>query len=333
MEFIKIPNLQQEVCRIGLGTWAIGGKDWGGTDESEAVRTIHHALDKGINLIDTAPVYGLGKSEEIVGKALKQYGQRDKIILSTKVGLEWKDERTVFRNSAKKRMLQEIEDSLRRLQVSYIDLYQIHWPDPLSPISEAAEVMNELLNSGKIRAIGVSNYSVEQMKEFITKAPLHVSQSPYNIFETETSTHILPYCISHKIAILGYSSLCRGLLSGKMKADSPFKGDDLRKSDPKFKPPKFLDYLKCVKILENWSMDKFKRPVAALAVRWSLDNNISVALWGARKPEQLELIDSVWGWKLSKDDLLEIDRIVAETIPDPVGPQFMAPPSKPMSLT
>jgi aryl-alcohol dehydrogenase-like predicted oxidoreductase len=327
MESIKLPNLQQSVSRVGLGTWAIGGWMWGGTEEREAIATIHQALNQGINLIDTAPAYGFGKSEEIVGKALKEYGRRDQIVVATKVGLEWKEGK-VFRNSTKKRILKEIEDSLQRLQLDYIDIYQVHWPDPLTPIEETAEVMKELLEKGKIRSIGVSNYSVDQMDKFRKKAPLHINQSPFNIFESEIKENVLHYCLKEKIGTLGYGSLCRGLLTGKMKMDSQFKGDDLRKVDPKFKPPRYNEYLKCVELLKDWVEKKYHKSLIALAARWCLDDGISVALWGARQPKQLEAIDSVWGWRLSSNDLREIDQIVFKTISNPVGPEFMAPPSR-----
>lgn len=330
MEFTTIPNLKQKVCRIGLGTWAIGGWMWGGSDEKDAVDTILKALERGINLIDTAPVYGFGESEEIVGKALKQYGKRENIVLATKGGLRWEKEK-VYRDSSKKRIQKEIDDSLRRLQVDYIDLYQIHWPDPLTPISETAEVMKDLLDQGKIRAIGVSNYSVDQMTDFRKKAPLHSNQPPFNIFEKDAENNVLEYCLRNKIATLGYGPLCRGLLTGKLKVDTEFNGDDLRKIDPKFRPPRYEEYLKCVDLLDDWAQQKYKKTVLSLAVRWVLDKGISVALWGARKPKQLDLIDTVWGWKLTEDDLREIDQIVAETIPDPVGPEFMAPPSGEMN--
>src|SRR5713101_5241960 len=143
METARIPGTDLQVSRIGLGTWAMGGWMWGGTDEQEAIRTIHSALDRGINLIDTAPVYGFGVSEEIVGKAIAKYGQRSRVIIATKVGLEWKDGK-VYRNSSRARIHKEINDSLRRLQTDYIDIYHIHWPDPLVPIEETAEVMYEL---------------------------------------------------------------------------------------------------------------------------------------------------------------------------------------------
>ncbi len=328
MEFTTIPNLNQKVCRIGLGTWAIGGWMWGGTEEKDAINTILKAFEKGINLIDTAPVYGFGQSEEIVGKALKQFGKREQVIIATKVGLNWKNNQ-VFRDSSKKRIVKEIEDSLRRLQVDYIDLYQVHWPDPLTKISETAETMNELLRQQKIRAIGVSNYSIDQMENFRKKVPLHSDQLPFNMFENDAESNVLEFCLNKHIASLGYGPLCRGLLSGKMKIDTEFKGDDLRKIDPKFKPPRYEQYLKCVSLLNDWAKEKYQKSVLPLAVRWVLDKGISVALWGARKTHQLDFIDSVWGWKLTADDMREIDHIVTETIPNPVGPEFMAPPSNP----
>lgn len=326
MEFTTIPNLKKKICRIGLGTWAIGGWMWGGTEEKEAIATILKALELGINLIDTAPVYGFGQSEEIVGKALKQYGKREDVILATKAGLRWKKDK-VFRDASSARIKKEIEDSLRRLQVDYIDLYQIHWPDPLIPISETAEAMQSLLEQGKIRAIGVSNYSIDQMEDFRKKASLSSNQPPFNIFENEIENNVLEYCLRNHIATLGYGVLCRGLLSGKLTVETDFKNDDLRKIDPKFRAPRYEEYLKCVDLLDDWAKQKYQKSVMSLAARWALDKGISIALWGARRPKQLDSIESVWGWKLTEDDQREIDQIVAETIPNPVGPEFMAPPS------
>ncbi len=326
MEFTHIPNLKNNVSRIGLGTWSIGGWMWGGTDEKNAISTIHRALDNGINLIDTAPVYGFGTSEEIVGKALKQYGKREQIVIATKVGLDWKNQQP-FRDSRKERIVKEIEDSLSRLQVEYIDLYQVHWPDPKTPIAETAEVLSQLLKEGKIRAIGVSNYSIEEMETFQKTAPLHAAQPPFNLFERNTEQTLLAYCKRKHISTLGYGSLCRGLLSGKMRADTQFKGDDLRKSDPKFQPPRFSQYLACVECLDQWAQKKYQRSVLSLAVRWVLDKGINIALWGARKPEQLDDIAAVWNWKLKPEDFKEIDDILNKMIPTPVGPEFMAPPA------
>lgn len=328
MELTRIPNIKLPVSRIGLGTWAIGGWMWGGSNEKEAISTIIHALEKGINLIDTAPVYGFGKSEEIVGKALKQYGKREKVVIATKVGLNWKDQQ-IIRDSSKGRIMKEIEDSLRRLQVDYIDLYQVHWPDLKTPISETAHALDQLLKAGKIRAIGVSNYTVEQMESFQKITSLHADQPPFNLFEREDEHTILDYCKKHHLAMLGYGSLCRGLLSGKMRLDTQFTGDDLRKTDPKFQPPRYNQYLECVKHLDRWAQQNYQRSILSLAIRWVLDKGINIALWGARNPEQLDDIESVWNWKLKPEDFMAIDNILDETISVPVGPEFMAPPTRP----
>jgi aryl-alcohol dehydrogenase-like predicted oxidoreductase len=331
METAHIAGTPVTVSRVALGTWAIGGWMWGGTDESESIATIRAALEDGITLVDTAPVYGFGRSEEIVGKALVEGGLRSGAVIATKVGLEWRDG-NVFRNSSRERILRECEDSLRRLQTDHIDIYQVHWPDPLVPIEETAAAMHELFRQGKIGAIGVSNYSVTQMQRFRDVAPLHVMQPPYNLFERAIEADILPYCHKNDIATLGYGALCRGLLSGKMRADTAFSGDDLRKMDPKFQAPRFSQYLAAVKKLDDFAQARFGKRVIHLAVRWMLDQGITSALWGARHPEQLEPVAEVAGWSLSDSDKTEIDRILKESITAPVGPEFMAPPARTVSL-
>lgn len=325
MEFTKIPNLLPSVSRIGLGTWAMGGSLWGESDEQESIKTIHRALDLGINIIDTAPGYGFGQSEEIIGKAIKQYGNRDNIIIANKFGLNLETKTSVFRDSRRKSILAEIDASLKRLQVDHIDLYQVHWPDIHTPQVETAQVLLELLNQGKIRAIGVCNYLLKEIEEFTTIAPIHAIQHPFNIFERETEATIIPYCQKNKLASLGYSSLCRGMLTGSLKEDYEF--EDLRKNfDPKFKKPYFLQYLVCAGRLQQWAADKYHRSLVSLAIRWSLDKGIDVALWGARTPSELDPINEIFGWQLTNEDFLEIDQIIAETVTDPIGPQFMSPP-------
>lgn len=329
MEFVTISGTDLKASRIGLGTWAMGGWMWGGTDEEEAVRTIRAAGDKGINLIDTAPVYGFGRSEEIVGRAIAESGKRDQVILATKAGLEWRDG-SVFRNSSRERILHELEDSLRRLRTTYIDIYQVHWPDPLVSIEETAETMALLYRQGKIRAIGVSNYSPQQMEQFRAAAPMHTNQPPYNLFERQIEQDVLPFALQNRISTLTYGSLCRGLLSGRMKPDTQFAGDDLRKLDPKFQPPRYTQYLQAVERLDHFAEENYGKRVLDLAVRWALEQpGVSVALWGARRAEQLSPVHNVVGWKLGTDALRFIDRIIRETVTDPVGPEFMAPPARP----
>jgi len=328
MEFTQIPNLKNKVSRIGLGTWAIGGWMWGGTNEAEAIAAIHEALDLGVNLIDTAAVYGFGKSEEIVGKALKQYGKRDQVVIATKWGLSWKNNQDVYRDSRKETLIKEIEDSLRRLQVDYIDLYQVHWPDTLTPFEETSEAMHQLLKAGKIHSIGVCNFSIEQMESFKKGGPLHSMQSSFNLFDRQIEKTELAYGIKKSLAILGYGSICRGLLSGKMSKDTQFTGDDLRKGDQKFQEPRYSQYLDCVEKLQEWAQKKYQRPVLALAIRWALDKGVNVALWGARKPGQMKDINTIFGWKLSEKDFQEIDKILHETLTNPANPETGGPPNR-----
>jgi aryl-alcohol dehydrogenase-like predicted oxidoreductase len=326
-EFVAIPGTQLRVSRVALGTWAMGGSMWGGTDERSSVATIRFALEQGINLIDTAPAYGFGVSEEIVGRALRVAGLRSRAVIATKVGLEWRDGK-VHRNATRERILREFDASLLRLRTDYIDIYQVHWPDPLVPVEETAEAMRTLHEQGKIRAIGVSNFSVEQMRRFRAVAPLHVLQSPYNLFERGIEAEILPYCRANNIATFGYGALCRGLLSGRMRADTAFEGDDLRRLDPKFQPPRFAQYLTAVQQLDALARDVFNRRVIHLAVRWMLDQGISVALWGGRHPDQMLAALGVPGWWIDTVARRQIDRILNEAITDPVGPEFMAPPQR-----
>jgi len=322
-ETLRIPGIDTPVSRIALGTWAIGGWMWGGTDEARSIETIRGAVQGGINLIDTAPVYGFGRSEEIVGKALE--GIRDQAVIATKVALEWPNEE-VRRNASAARIRQEVEDSLRRLRTDRIDLYQVHWPDPQVPHEETARELERLRQEGKILAIGVSNYSPEQLEAFRQFANLSSVQPPYNLFERAIEADVLPYAQRHGLVILAYGALCRGLLSGRMNADTRFDGDDLRQGDPKFQAPRFAQYLAAVAALTAFARERHGKSVLALAIRWILDQGPTIALWGARKPEQLQGLDEAFGWRLSSEDLAAIDALLAEHVKDPVGPEFMAPP-------
>src|SRR6202521_741388 len=321
-EFVEIPGTGLKVSRVALGTWAMGGWMWGGTDQRESIATINTALDQGINLIDTAPVYGFGVSEETVGAALDR--KRTQAVIATKTGLEWRDGK-IYRNATRARIMQEVDDSLRRLRTDYIDIYQVHWPDPLVPVEETAAAMRSLYEQGRIRAIGVSNFSVAQMDRFRQAAPLHVLQPPYNLFERDIEAEILPYCRANHIATFGYGALCRGLLSGRMRPDTRFDGDDLRRIDPKFQPPRFAQNLDAVQQLDELALRRFQRRVIHLAVRWMLDRGISVALWGGRHPDQVEAALGVAGWSLNRTDRDLIERIVNSAVIDPGGPEFMAP--------
>ena len=325
MERILIGDSGMSASRIGLGTWAIGGWMWGGTDEAESIATLRTAVERGVTLIDTAPAYGFGRSEEIVGKAIAQGGLRDKVQLATKVGLGWTNG-AVYRDSRPVRIRQEVEASLRRLRTDVIDLYQVHWPDLETPIAETARTLEDLRREGKIRAIGVSNYSPAQMDEFSALAHLDAVQPPYNLFERTIEADVLPYAKRTGLTVLSYGALCRGLLSGRMNAQTRFEGDDLRKLDPKFQGARFRQYLAAVAELKTLARERFGKSVLALALRWVLDQGPTIALWGARHPGQLDPLDDIDGWRIDAETKREIDAVLERCIIDPVTPAFMAPP-------
>jgi aryl-alcohol dehydrogenase-like predicted oxidoreductase len=328
VETTELRDVPIPASRVGLGTWAMGGFQWGGADDDESVRTIHEALDRGINVIDTAPAYGFGHSEEVVGRAIAESGARDKVVIATKLGLERHGD-GLYRNSSRAQVMREIEDSLQRLRTDYIDLYQVHWPDPRTSYEETAEALLELKRAGKIRAIGVSNYSIEAMERFGKVTPLSTAQPPLNLFERESQEEVLPWCAAHGVGALTYGALCRGLLTGMIDKSTKFAGDDLRKVDPKFQPPRFEQYLEAAHLIERYALDRYEKSLLAFAVRWVLDQpGVSIALWGARHPHELDPLEEVMGWKLDAEALAYVDETIAHAVTDPVGSEFMAPPEE-----
>jgi aryl-alcohol dehydrogenase-like predicted oxidoreductase len=214
------------------------------------------------------------------------------------------------------------------LRTDYIDLYQVHWPDRLVPIEETAAVLDDLRKEGKVRALGVSNFSPAQMDAFRRVAPLATTQPPYNLFEREIDRDVLPYAKQHGLVALAYGALCRGLLAGRIGVDTRFEGDDLRQLDPKFREPRREQYVAAVKALNVFAHDNFDKSVLALAVRWVLDRGPTIALWGARRPAQLDGVEDVFGWRLDEKAFAQIDAIIANFVREPVGPEFMAPPQR-----
>ena len=326
MEMTTIAGV--EVSRIGLGTWAIGGLEWGIVPDDVAVATCLSAVERGINLIDTAPIYGHGRSEEIVGKAMRAHGRREAFYIATKAGLEW-NSFGMFSNSTGSRIRRELEDSLRRLGTDFIDLYQVHWPDTRTPIAEVAALMGEFQRQGKVRALGVSNFSVAQMEEFRSVSPLASNQLPYNLFERQIDEATLPWCAANGVAVLTWSTLCRSLLAGRVHRGMSFDAKDIRSVDPKFQEPRFSQYMTAVERLAAFARERYGKTVLELAVRWVLDRpGVSVALWGAKRPGQLDAVEGVLGWKLDASAVEDIDRIVEESVTDPVGPDYLAPKTR-----
>ncbi|MFQ5931116.1 MAG: aldo/keto reductase [Nitrospiraceae bacterium] len=327
MEYHQLGETGLMASVIGVGTWVMGGWMWGGAEDLDSLATLRRAIELGINLIDTAPIYGHGRSEELVGKAVAESGRRESVVLATKVGLAWNREKTrVWRNSSQSHITREIDDSLRRLRTDWIDIYQVHWPDTKVPFEETMDALLDLQRLDKIRFIGLSNFTIDQIERCRAVGPVHVLQPPYNLFEREIEDRELAYCRDHRIGTLIYGPLCRGLLSGKYRGAETFTSGDIRQLDPKFQGDRFRTYVACVERLKEFAVRRGKT-VGQLAIRWCLEQpGVSVALCGARHPDQLDENAGAAGWSLSADDLDEIDRIVAETIAEPIGPQFMAPP-------
>lgn len=317
---------------IGFGAWAIGGGSvWGGTpDEKDAIRAIECALDYGINLIDTAPAYGFGRSEELIGKAVK--GKRDKYVIATKCGLWWKDNRgsffamfdgkPIFRSLRPDTIKIEIEESLRRLQTDYIDLYQTHWqsvPPDKTPIPDTMEVLLKLKEQGKIRAIGVSNGSVEELKEYLACGSIASHQFRYSILYRYPEKDILPFCAQNNIATLTYMSLEQGLLTGKITMDRVFSKEEFRSNEkwnPWFKP---VNRKKVLDMLAGWKLltDKYNCILAQLVIAWTAQQHgITHILCGARNENQVK--ENARGGEiiLEKDDLQKM-RKDAESLGEP----------------
>jgi len=299
-----------DVSRVVQGTWVTGGWAWGGSDEHEALRAILRAFELGINFIDTAPVYGFGKSEQIVGQALKQWG-REKIIVATKCGLEWDEGLRIRRNSRPERLMCEAEDSLRRLGVDRIDLLQVHWPDSEVVWSNTADALTRLREQGKIRFFGLSNFSREQMVEWLRTGTVYSLQPPYNMFEREAEKEVLPFCIENEIPTLVYSGLCRGLLTGKFDGDEVFAKGDLRRNDPMFKAERFRRYVEAVNEIKAIASDYGKSP-AQFALRWAIQQpGVTCVIAGARTAKQAEDNAGALDWEIGTSDLRKVDEILA----------------------
>ena len=328
MEFIKIAGTSLVASRIGLGTWAIGGWMWGGTDEEQSIRTIHEALDRGVTLFDTAPVYGFGRAEEILGKALSQDGRRERAVIATKAGLECHS--TPFRNAGRGRIVKEVEESSRRLQTDVIDLYQVHWPDPKHSHSrDGGGYGGPSSRREDPRHRGAAISARAKWTSFAPSPRSTLSSRHTICFERAIENNVLPYAVDRGIVTLAYGVLCRGLLSGRMTNKTRFSGDDLRNQDPKFSARRRQQYLKAVEKLARFARDRYDKEVIHLAARWVLDRaKTNIALWGARRPDQSAPISGVMGWKIDQAGRRDSRHFLEELITSPLGPEFMAPSAR-----
>jgi aryl-alcohol dehydrogenase-like predicted oxidoreductase len=319
-------NSDLSITPIGLGTWAIGGESafgWGPQDDAESIATIHHAVESGINWLDTAPVYGQGRSETVVGQALADYSERDRPQVFTKCGLVWDDNGKVRHHIKADSIKREVDDSLRRLGLDVIDLYQIHWPvlpsgDPAPDIEEAWQAMAEIRDAGKVRCIGISNFDAAQMARIADIAPITSLQPPYSMLSRDIQDDILPYCAAHNIGVIAYSPMHNGLLSGSMTREriAALPDTDFRKHNSEaFQEPLLTRNLEFVEFLREIGRPH-GRSVAEVAVAWTLrDPVVTGAIVGARRPAQVDGFIGAMEFRLSDEEIARIDDALPPSIP------------------
>jgi len=311
----QLGNTGMSLTTVGSGTWAIGGPwqyGWGPQDDDEAIAAILKALETGINWIDTAPAYGLGHSEELVGEALKQVGQKP--LIATKCGLLWNEKKEKVSCLKRESIRQECHTSLKRLGVEVIDLYQMHWPDPDEDVEEAWEEMAKLADEGKIRFIGVSNYNVEQIKRVQKIHPVASLQPPYSMLHREVEDELLGYCAKNNIGVVAYSPMQRGLLTGKFSQErlAALAIDDHRRRSPDFHDPQFTATLQLVDKLKEIA-ERNGKTCAQLAISWVLRRpEVTAAIAGARRPDQIAETAPASDWTLSQEDIEEIEQLLVE---------------------
>ena len=315
----EIGNSGIKASGVGLGTWAIGGWMWGGTDEAASIRAIQASIDNGISLIDTAPAYGQGLSEEIVGKAIK--GRRDKIVLATKCGLVWHTQKgnhffdydgaPVHRYLGKDSIIYEVEQSLKRLGTEVIDHYITHWQDPTTPVDETMEALEQLKTQGKIRSVGASNTSPEDVQQYLQAGHLDAIQEEYSMVKRDLEQSLVPLCVEHKVSILSYSSLALGLLSGKIGPGRVFAGDDQRKDNPRFSMSNREKVTRLMQAIAPVA-EAHAATEAQIIIAWTLQQpGITFSLCGARNEQQAAENAKAGRLRLSEADIETINAAAA----------------------
>lgn len=313
------------ITSIGFGAWAISGSSWayawGTQDDRESIDAIKHAVDLGINWIDTAAIYGYGHSEEIVGKALKEIGSHQRPYVFTKCGLLPSSEESVTHCLKEDSIRQEVEDSLRRLGVDEIDLYQIHWPYPEEDYLEGWQTLAKLQQEGKVRYIGVSNFNVDQLQQVQQIAAVASLQPPYSLLNRDIEQALLPFCESQNIGVIVYSPMASGLLSGAMTEEraAHLPTDDWRHSNPAFQPPHLQKNLRLVELLSEIG-DRHGRSAGEVAISWTLrESAVTGAIVGSRNPHQIEGIVGAAEFRLSNQEIIEIEEFVKKYPIAPLG--------------
>lgn len=313
---VRLGMTELEVSPIAFGTWELGG-DWGAFDEERGIEAIRIARELGVNFFDTAQGYGFGASERLLGKALRDdlQNRRGEVVIATKGGLRMTDQGLV-RDASPGWLRSGIEASLAALGVEHIDLYQVHWPDPKVPFAETAGALQELVDAGKTRHVGVSNFDVAQMAEFARTRPVETLQPPYHLFRREIEREILPYCRAHDIGVLVYGPLAHGLLTGALDEHSEFPPGDWRSEAPFFQGESYRRNVEVVRELERFASEDLGVSVSRLAIAWTLANPaVQVAIVGARSRGHIEDAVAAAELTLSEGDLERIDAIMAGSDP------------------
>ena len=313
MKNIRLGHSELEVSRIAFGTWQLGG-DWGVTDEEAAVATIRRAADSGINFFDTAQAYGFGASETLLAKALKGM-PRDQVVIATKGGLRPMAGGGIKRDASEDWIRSGVDSSLKALGTDYIDLYQIHWPDPKVPFAETAGALADLKAAGKIRHVGVSNYDAAEMAEFSRTLPVETLQPVYHMFRRDIEESVLPYTKAHDIGVLAYGPLGHGLLSGALTPETRFAPDDWRSKSDVFQGEPYRRNLRVVSALERFAQLELGTSVSRLAVAWVLANPaVQVAIVGTRNPKHIDDAIAAADLELDASALRRIEDIISDEV-------------------
>lgn len=317
LQLRRLGDSDLHITPVGFGAWAIGGGDWefawGAQEDSDSIRAIERALDLGLNWIDTAAIYGLGHSEEVVARALRNSPHQP--LVFTKCSMRWNTEdRRIYRSLKADSVREELENSLRRLERDVIDLYQVHWPNPEDEIEEGWEALVRLKEQGKVRYLGVSNFSVEQMQRVQKIAPITSLQPPYSLINAKVETEILPFCRRENIGVINYSPMASGLLTGKMSAEriAQMPDDDWRKRSPNFKEPKLSRNLRLASLLDEIGKEHGVE-AGVVAIAWTLHNPaVTAAIVGARRPDQVEGILPAATFRLSEGEYERIGQFLLD---------------------
>ncbi|MEA2215689.1 MAG: hypothetical protein QOK19_1250 [Solirubrobacteraceae bacterium] len=324
MDNVTLGMTGLQVTPIAFGTWQLGG-EWGAFDEDQAIGAIRHARELGINFFDTAQAYGFGASERLLARALgdELSTHRDEVVIATKGGLRIDEQRGLVRDSSPAWLRHGVEESLKALGVDYIDVYQVHWPDPATPLAETAQALGGLVEEGKIRHAGVSNFDVSQIAEFARTRPVETLQPPYHLFRRDIEADVLPYAREHDIGVLVYGTVAHGLLTGAMNDSTTFAADDWRSHSPLFEGETFERNLRTVDELAQFARER-GHSVSQLAIAWTLANPaVDVAIVGSRRASHIADSVGALDLRLSPADMSEIDELMSGAVavagPSPEG--------------